>query len=284
MRAAILQLTSASSRAALPAGSAVFVNDQGESFRVSITTEGSTAERTYSDPARSCERRARFAAVFAIVTLMPPDLGAEAEPEPAETPPPVAPEPEPPSPAMPTFGAPVSPRPVPSAPWLRVALTGVAEQALDPEGHLALRGFGAELLSAIGRAWLTPSFSLSIAPKRELTLPDTRCELTRVEAALGARASEPIGAYSLGADLGLAAAWSRVRGGELAHPAVGTAVDLGLRARGSVALSSARISPLLALEAAMFPFSRELRAVPQGELGRLPLLWLGVALGIQAGF
>ena len=283
VHAAILQLTSASSRAALPKGSAVFVNDQGESFRVSITTEGSNAERTYADPGRSCERRARFAAVFAIVTLMPPDLETEAEPKRSE-PPKVEPPPTPPKPPVAPQLTPTEPTPTSAPPWLRLALAGVAEQALDPDAHLALRGFGAELIGVVGRSRLAPAFSVGFAPKRELTLPETRCELTRVEIMLGARLNEPLGAIDFGVDTGVAFAWSRLRGSELAHPEVGTALDLGLRARASASFGNSRVSPLLGIEAALFPFSTEVRGAPQGELGRLPLLWLGVTLGIEARF
>lgn len=263
----------------------MFVNDQGESFRVSITTEGSNAERTYADPARSCERRARFAAVFAIVTLMPPDLEAEAEPNQSETPPPAVPpraplQPLPPPRAAPPRAAPPSGPP----PWIRLALAAAAEQALDSDAHLALRGFGAELFGAVGRARLAPAFSFAFAPKRELTLPDTRCELTRAEVTVGARLRSPLGPIGFDVDAGLALAWSRLRGAELAHPAVGTAVDWGLRVRGKATLEDARVSPLLGIETALFPFPSEVSGAPRGELGRLPLLWLGVTLGVEARF
>lgn len=285
VRAAILQLTSARSRAALAPGSTVFVNDQGESFRVSITTVGSDAERTYSDPARNCERRARFAAVFAIVTLMPPDFDDSSEAEPTEPTPTPAPEPASASAARTVVRKqlPLPRAELPAPPWLRLALLAAAEQALDPNGKLTLRGFGGELLGVFGRARLAPAVSLAFAPARELALPDTRCELMRAEAVLGARVTEPAGPVTLGADLGLAFAWSRVRGAELAHPATSSTMDFGLRARGVATLASSALSPLLGVEAALFPFSSELHAEPRGKLGRLPLLWLGVALGVQIG-
>jgi hypothetical protein len=75
-----------------------------------------------------------------------------------------------------------------------------------------------------------------------------------------------------------------LRGSELAHPEVGTALDLGLRARASASFANSRVSPLFGIEAALFPFSTEVRGAPQGELGRLPLLWLGVSLGLEARF
>lgn len=262
----------------------MFVNDQGESFRVSITTEGSNAERTYADPARSCERRARFAAVFAIVTLMPPDLEAEADPNQSETPPPAAPPRAPLHSLPPPQAAPPAGSANGAPPWIRIALAAAAEQALDSDAHLALRGFGAELFGAVGRARLTPAFSLAFAPTRELTLPDTQCELTRAEVTVGARLRTPLGPIGFDVDAGLALAWSRLRGAELAHPAVGTAIDWGLRVRGNATLKDARVSPLLGIETALFPFSSEVSGAPRGELGRLPLLWLGVTLGVEARF
>ncbi|MFZ5894044.1 MAG: hypothetical protein ACOY0T_23475 [Myxococcota bacterium] len=280
VRAAILQLTSSKSRAALPAESRVSVNDQGASFRVSVVTEGSTAERTYSDPGRSCERRARFAAVFAIVTLMPPDLGPEPEPHQDET------KPEPTPPALPpTPPAPPPPPPMPEAapPGLRLEFAGVAEQALNSSAERTLRGFGIELGAAFGPGALVPAVSIAYAPSRELLFAEARCAVTRAQLAIGSRLRQLAGPFALAAELDAVAALSHVEGSDFVHPASGNTIDLGLRARLGASLSTPRVGPLLAIEASLFPSPSEVRAEPHGTLGRLPVLWLGLALGAELG-
>jgi hypothetical protein len=46
---------------------------------------------------------------------------------------------------------------------------------------------------------------------------------------------------------------------------------------------SARFRPFVAAFAWISPSPRELRALPNGELGNLPYLWLGGALGVSLG-
>jgi len=289
VRSAILQLVSPSAtagpgRAALPAQSRVSVNDQGASFRVSVTTEGSDAERTYSDPSRTCERRARFAAVFAVVTLMPPDLGPEAappEPKPKpETPPAPAPVV---SPAPPEAFRPPPPAPAATPAWLRLELAAVAEQALNNKAELAVRGLGAELEAVFGRDSLAPWLAVAYAPSRELAFADTSCTFTRAQLAAGVRFGESAGPFALSAELGVVAALARIRGSDLAHPATDTSVDFGVRARLAGALAAPRLGPLLAFEASAFPWPSEVWALPRGSLGTLPVLWLGVSIGAYLG-
>jgi hypothetical protein len=281
VRAAIFQLTSPRSRETIPPGSRVSVNDQGESFRVSVTTEGSNAERTYSDPARSCERRARFAAVFAIVTLMPPDLGPEADPHREETPPPPEPARPPVAPAAPVARKPVAAPFTP--PWLRLELAAVAEQALNGKLERVVRGLGGELTALPGRERLAPMLSFAFSPKRDLLFAGTRASLTRTQGVLGLRYTEAFEPFAWGGELGLVFALSSVRGMELVHPASGTSLDLGLRARVIATLAKARVTPVLALESALFPRAAEIRAEPQGALGRLPTFWFGIAFGVGVG-
>ncbi|MGC4091414.1 MAG: hypothetical protein QM756_26750 [Polyangiaceae bacterium] len=285
VRAAILQLTSSRSRSALPPDSRVSVNDQGASFRVSVTTEGGNAERTYSDPARTCERRARFAAVFAIVTLMPPDLGPEeALAEPKSEPPPEPPRVAPPAPP-PALLPPAPPEPPqPAPPWLRLEFAAVAEQALNGSLERVVRGFGAELSASLGRARVVPALSLAYAPNRELLFAEGTCVLTRAQAVPGVRFVAHPAAFTFAGEAGLVLALSRVRGSNFEHPATGSALDLGARARFVASYDAFALKPLLALETALFPSPTEVRALPQGSLGRLPTLWLGASLGVALGF
>jgi hypothetical protein len=54
----------------------VEIVDEGERYRVRVTTaSGRILERVYSDAARDCATRTRFAAEFIVVALMPPTIG-----------------------------------------------------------------------------------------------------------------------------------------------------------------------------------------------------------------
>ena len=77
---------------ALPRSASVDVADLGETYRVRLTTGNNQRVRVYRDLARDCEQRARFAAVFVVLTLMPPELLIDSPPklpptEPEITPP-----------------------------------------------------------------------------------------------------------------------------------------------------------------------------------------------------
>jgi hypothetical protein len=49
----------------------VEIVDLGERYRVRVATDKGMLERTYTDPARDCEKRIRFAAEFIVVSLLP---------------------------------------------------------------------------------------------------------------------------------------------------------------------------------------------------------------------
>src|SRR5579863_2068539 len=58
------------------------VADLGDTYRVSVTAKGQGISRlrVYRDLAHDCDHRARFAAVFIVLTLMPPDVLLDALP------------------------------------------------------------------------------------------------------------------------------------------------------------------------------------------------------------
>jgi hypothetical protein len=88
----------------------------------------------------------------------------------------------------------------------------------------------------------------------------------------------------LGGELAVLGALERMRGVGLEQPAHGSGFELGLRAGALLALeSSARVGPLLALHATVFPAPNSFEALPRGEVGRMPHLWLGLAAGVFLG-
>ncbi len=52
----------------------VDIVDLGDRYRVHVMTDEGALERTYSDCARDCEQRTRFAAEFIVLALLPPQM------------------------------------------------------------------------------------------------------------------------------------------------------------------------------------------------------------------
>ena len=65
--------------------------EEGDSYTVSVTKADATRMTTgYTDVARDCDTRARFAAVFVVLTVFPPELDLELHKPAPPPPPPVA--------------------------------------------------------------------------------------------------------------------------------------------------------------------------------------------------
>jgi hypothetical protein len=305
VRAEIFQLSSAERRRAIPADSRVTLGDNGASYRVAVTTDSTRAEKTYDDPARDCARRARFAAVFAVLTLMPPQLADLVETEPKRGAPPDSTKPAagdtarapgssgkapPPNPSAPLSNAPES-EPTTSplgsnseAPRrpkvVRLEARGRLELGFSTSKGSPTPGAGAELSLMLPRA-MTPVLAFAYSPPAELGVIDAKVRLQRLEALVGARAGREFGIAALAAELALVALVERVRGRELTHPESARSVSFGLRAAALLALW--RTGPVFGLHAALFPAPTAIEALPHGTVGHLPYLWLGVSAGIGLG-
>jgi hypothetical protein len=307
VRAAIFQLTSAERRRALPPQARVVVSDEGASYRVSVTGEGTTAQKTYSDPGRECARRTRFAAVFAILTLMPPELepdpelSSKSEPVPrpiaesssGSTPPPpstststITPksdgsarheDQEQPESSLPSMSG---PRVRPS---VRFELVGLGEQAVGAGGEPRVRSLGGEIRALLARAELAPLVTLGYAPATTLDAGLTEVEVQRTQLSLGVRAQTQLGPIDLGAELALLGALEHIAGLGFEHPASGNGFELGARAAALLSLAANRVGPMLAFHASVFPSPNTFEALPRGEVGHMPHLWLGLSAGLFFG-
>ena len=136
--------------------SKVEVSDLGDSYRVSVNAKGIDRMRVYRDLAHDCEHRARFAAVFIVLTLMPPDVLLDALPPPP--PPPPAP-PAPPPPAPPAVV--IAPPPVPVR-RVRLELSLMIDVA-PRSGLSPAVALGGELRGAPGPKRLGPVGGVGIA-------------------------------------------------------------------------------------------------------------------------
>lgn len=263
---------------ALPPSTRVEVTDAGDTYRVTLSAEGKERARAYRDAARDCDQRARFVAVFIVLTLMPPELLAES---PAKPPPP--PEPPPPAP-VPTIAA----APVVEPPPRRFRLDVSAAMDFAPAigDAPATASPGAEIRFAAGSGKLGFTASAGIQPRSSFSVGGLEARQLRVPFDAGARARLPVGPLEIAFELGAAAAVFHASGVNPAMPGGGTRLDVG--ARGAIALrlarATARIAPVIGVHALTFPKPYEIGMDPAGVIGHMPSLWLGATAGASVSF
>jgi hypothetical protein len=254
--------------------STVEVSDLGETYRVSVNANGVERLRVYRDLARDCEHRARFAAVFIVLTLLPPDVLLDALPPPPP-PPPVPPPPAPPKPAV------VIPPPPGPAPRLRVELSASIDVAPRSGVPLAV-ALGGELRVAPGPKRLGPVGALGLAGG-SIDFGAVRATELRLPFDLGLRL--PLvtrTAFDLVGDVGLAGAVFHDRATNTPEPKSGTRLDLGARA-GIVAHAGRlghRLLGIAGVHGMVFPRTYDVTLTPQGTVGQTPAFWLGATLGL----
>lgn len=246
------------------------VLDRGQTYDVVVQSVRGRVERSFDDEQRDCERRVRFAAVFAVVTLLPPDIIGEDEPappqpEPERIPPPAEPEPPPPQiePAL-----------------VRLEAGVFAELAPRLGSNLGSHGLGGELRGALGRGPLSVLIAIGYAPAQRFRSSRIEGDVTRIPAALGVRLGllhEPI---VLALDGALALALERFGDADLRFASSATIVEAGARL-GLMASwpSDARLAPFVALTTTVFPAPREVEIAPAGVVARTAPLWLAATLG-----
>ncbi len=261
----------------LDAGVRIELQDLGESYRVTVSKDGSTLKKSYADAARDCDGRARFAAVFAVLTIMPPELEAsEPKPEPAPPPPP-APLPTP-SVVRPIVEAPALP------PLAHVELSGLFVGALALEQAPKIGAWGGQLGVAFGRGAISGTLSFGYVARARFELSGVEGDIVTLPASVGVRASSELGPVTIAGDLGLLALIEQVRATNLARTSSDHALDLGVRAAVSLAWPvGRRFAPFIGAFSWIVPAPRELYALPQGVIGSLPDWWIGGAAGVALG-
>jgi hypothetical protein len=276
---AFAELLSEQARLLLPPKARITVDDRGGVFTVSVTAEGKNASRAYADAERDCERRVRFAAVFAVTTLRPPELALAAEP-PADEPPKVGrrkPRPAPPPPPPPR-------RPAEPTPSVRLELGAFGEIGVHLAEPSHASSWGGELRAALGRGAYAMTLGVAYVPQAKLTAPELDVDLARVGASVGARAAMLEKPLALALDAALVGVLERFEGTGLYAPARESAFELGFRAGLVAALRRARgVHPFAGLHVAYFPSPREIITAPRGVVAHTPLLWTGATLGVALG-
>jgi hypothetical protein len=258
----------------------VEVSDLGATYHVRIVGDERERQRTFHDVERDCDHRARFAAIFIVVTLLPPDVLLESPPEPP-------PAPSAPAPASPpTIVVVAQPPSPPRVRSFRLELAGLfdAAPAVGGAGQSTTLGgevrtfWGAHRLAATAAVGLEPraSFDFGGVGVDELRVPfDAGLALVAARRRVGF-----VGSISLA---GAVVRISGVPGANTVSPQAGTRVELGGRLGAAVRFgaSSSGVVPVVGVHALLFPKPYEATTTPTGEIGWLPALWLGLTAGVS---
>lgn len=277
VQAEVRELTTPAQRAGVPADSRVVVTDHGAAIAIAITRDGKTTVRVYRDAARDCARRAHFVSVLAVVALMPPELGADAQP-PAEPP---APEPEP---TPPPVAKPPTASVAPPAPLVRIELGARGDVSVPLADSVRVALPSAAMGVALGASDLRFTLGVGYAPASEVRYTASAAgsaELSRFDVALGARYVLTHAPFDLALDASALLTRQELSGRSSRQPQQDTAFSAGARF-GLHACWSERslVSPFLGASASVFPFAPAISQLPQGTVGHLPYFWLGLSGGL----
>jgi len=264
--------------AALPESARATVEDTGETYRVEVQSNATSRARVFRDAARDCEQRARFAAVFIVLTLLPPDLAFAAPPKPAPPPPP--PRPPPPAPAPAVAPAPLDP----ARPRLRLEVAALGEWAPNAFASASALAIGGQLQAAYRLGPLTPTLSVAVEPRIDFSIGGLEVRERRLPIAAGLRLQRAAHGLELAGELALVVAPFHAEGRNSAMPSSGTRLDVGARAAAQIRLGApARrpVAPFVGVQLSVFPWPYEIATTPAGGLGTTPPLWLGATAGLS---
>jgi hypothetical protein len=250
------------------------IEDLGASYRVVVRTAKGTKERVYQGPERDCEKRARFVAVFVVLTLMPPEGQRPdttvAEPTSPATPPP------PPEIANPNLG-----QNLVAEPLFRLEIAATAEQGIKLDGANGVRYFGGSLRALAGRGVFMPALGVSYAALGHFDAGGVQGDLARAAAHAGLRARFRASGLELGAEADAVVVTSRATATNLVHPLSDNGIELGVEAALLVAVpTKILVEPFVATAVRWIPVPLGLTALPRGEVGALPHLWIGASAGV----
>jgi hypothetical protein len=281
VQAEVRELTTQDQRRGVPDDARVVVSDRGDNIAIAITRDGKTTVRVYRDAARDCGRRSHFVSVLVVVWLMPPDVGLpEPEPEPA----PPQPEPErraapPPPPPPPPLPAPPAPRHV----RIELGARGDISTPISDSARIAL--LGGALGVALGAGNVRFTLSTGYTPTTELrfTGPTAgKAELERLDVGVGLRVGLGHAPFDTSVEASVLATRSEVTGLSAHRPEQDTTFSLGGRVGLHMCWSEqSLVSPFLGAYASVFPSAPALLQLPQGTVGHLPYLWLGLSAGLS---
>jgi hypothetical protein len=249
---------------ALPGTPAVVeLVDLGVPFRVVVAGR----VREYRDEARDCAHRARVAAVFVALTIDPAFVAM----------------PPPPPPALPAPAATVTePAPAPAtAPAARLDVAAAVDAGFGTTDRVAQAGAALRLTVGRGRLAFVAG-AIALWPV-DTSVGGVRLHQWRLPVDAGVRVNLAAHRFAPYAELGLCAAVLSVTALDLATPNSQTAVEFGARAAFGVRAGTSRFAPFAALHAEVVPSPPAVFAMPQGDVGHTPLIWIGASAGASVG-
>jgi hypothetical protein len=229
------------------------IHDQGPTWTIEVLGHAST----YSDPSRDCAERGRVAVVFAALILEPLEGDLPAG---------------------------LSGRDEKKAPAREVGPYSLAVAPLfvwtaGAQGHSTPVGLGGQARLGVSGRRFGFSFGGEAAAFSKLDLGRYGASFSRAAFDLSARVSWRMGWLGLSADLGPYLAFLRVSGSGLSEGATSTHADAGARGAILARLLPLRLSPFVALQAHAGIRQFDLAVDPSGNIGRAPLVWVGLLLG-----
>jgi hypothetical protein len=271
----VRELTTPEQRRGVPSDAAVVIADHGDRIAVAITRDGKRAVRVYQDAARDCGRRAHFVSVLVVVSLMPPDLGSEPEPEPVASPEPPPLRPSPPQPA--------EQRRERRRVRIELAARGDVSTPIGDSARVA--SSGGALGVALGAGDLRLTLGIGYAPRTRLRYTGSSAgsaDLERLDVALGVRLPLSHTVVDATLDAGLLITRAELRGVSSQNPSEDNAVAAGGRFGLHACWNEqSLVSPFLGAYVSAFPFAPAISQLPQGTVGHLPYVWLGLSGGLS---
>lgn len=229
--------------------------DTGPEYEV---TAGSL-RRTFEDPGRRCEERARKAAVFVALALAPPAIDD-----------PVVAEPKPPA-----------PRPAPRD-GLRAQLElGALVDVAPRTGSNTLVSGGAQLRVYLGSAHVGGVVGVAGSSPTNVALVGARAHLVRIPVDLLVRGQLPKRRVVLSADVGVVLTAQLSQGRGLSSSRYEKRLEVGLRVAAMVQYRALpRVAPFVALQLEYVPVPSEFVAAGAGVIGTSPSFWLSGVIGL----
>ncbi len=249
------------------------VSDLGGSYIVAI---GGRVKR-YSDAARDCAERARVAAAFISLALVP-DAAADSSATPIDTPAPAPP------PAPPTKQP-----PPPADRWVQVDVRGTGEGA--PGSGLFAPGVEMGIAAGSGRvgAQLVCEWVAAASLGAGAVSESGSILIERFPCALGPllRLSPAASRLEVRTSAGLVVGALRARGTGFSTDYDSVRIELGARVSVDATLHIGRspgdVSPVVGLAATYDPMTYDLEAMPHGVVAHTPALWAGASAGVSWG-
>jgi hypothetical protein len=226
------------------------VADEGPRYQVFLADQS----RGYVDLKRDCQERARVVAVFAAITMEPPEVTGHSKPLP---------------PQPPRHSA------------LEFRVGAVSDMGVS--GSSQPLTFGGELRAILaGQRWGIEFGAGGQAPAG-LAWGVYQAKITRFPMDLSLRGALRGAHVVVSASVGPAWAIFRLGGEGAALPVRddGTRLDLGLRCAASLqVLVGTRVSPFITLQGTVWPRPYAIIVDPVGQVGTTPPVWVGATLGV----